>query len=110
MLRSAPVPRTSTSTTPALDFCRWRRGASGCRDSTYWAATVACPTNPISVRGVKKRARTLWSAPSAARMKAVSALLSSRATASICASLSASALSTTPVGLPVNGSRVKAST
>jgi len=41
-------------------------------------------------------------------MKAVSALLSSRAMASICASVSASAFSTTPVGFPVKGSRVNA--
>ena len=109
-LRSSAVPSTSTSTMPALDFWRCRRGASCRRDNTYCAATVACPTKPISLRGVKKRARTVWSAPSGASMNAVSALFSSRATASICASVSSSALSTTPVGLPVKGSRVKAST
>ena len=51
MLRSAPLPRTSMSTMPALDFCRCQRGASCRRDSTYCAATVACPTKPASLRG-----------------------------------------------------------
>jgi len=51
--------RTSMSTIPALDFCCCRRGASCRRDNTYCAATVAWPTNPASLRGVKKRARTV---------------------------------------------------
>src|SRR5690349_10449719 len=117
MRRAAPEPRTSTSTSP--DFWRWRRrppAPAACtsgapsRDSTKWVATVAWPTKLASVRGVKKRTRRSWSAPSGLSTNAVSALLSSRAMASISASVSDSASSTTPAGLPVKRSAVKAST
>ena len=110
MRRAAPSPRTSTSTRPAFWRCRSRRGAPGSRDSTKCVATVACPTKPDSVRGVKKRTRRSWSAPSAGSTKAVSPLLSSRAMASISSSDSDSAPSTTPAGLPVNRRSVNAST
>src|SRR6185369_1743577 len=80
------------------------------RDNTKWVATVAWPTKLASVRGVKNRTRSWWSEPSGLSTKAVSALLSSRAMASISASVSESASSTTPAGLPVKRSVVKAST
>src|ERR1700721_1156046 len=78
--------------------------------STVCAATVACPTKGASLRALKKRSRTSWSAPLAANTNATSACENSRATASRVASLWPSASSTTVAGLPENRVAVNAST
>jgi len=100
MRRSGSVPRTSMSTIPALDFWRCWRGAS-CGAITRTARPRWRGHEPgLAARREEARAHRVIGAVRG-KYEAVSALLSSRAMASICASESASAFSTTPVGFPV---------
>jgi hypothetical protein len=86
----------------------WNRRSRSVTPSTWAEARVAWPHRSTSVVGVNHRRS--WSPSARGTTKAVSARLSSAATAAIHASVVGRDRTHTPAGLPLNGESVNEST